>query len=166
MIDQIALPLTRYNNTDAWADSPVGRLNAKTNGAIWVEEPKILTSKIWRVTDMWYMDENSPITRFHVYGEKEEHLGNAYIGVTWDGCTDSMQRYVRYASSRYMHVVLGNEFPTPNTAGYSAEVLNDHYASERAHFGMFKQGEKHENLMIVFRLFPVNPALYPNDFEV
>lgn len=160
----IYVPLSAAHNTDRWDVSTIGRLNAASQGEVWIEEIPYqyqTAQKIWRVVDAYYSPEDSIITYFRAYNE-EQALPYAAFGVTWSSCPHQISGKFKYPPTTYkQYVPVENKFTTPNTGGYGVQVLDSDYPSERMHFGIVKD-KGHKALVITFGLFPLGEN-YPND---
>ncbi len=168
----INTPLSVYNNTNQWNNSLIGQLNSKTDGQVYIDEIDSRDADkadyYWRVVDAWYSQEDSLITYFRAYDLNGILLPQATFGVTYSTVPQTIStagfKYRPKANSRYYYPV-ENKMQTQNTGGYTVVVLSKDYPSEGMAFGMYKQGDQHQNLVISFRLFAKgNAGDYPNDY--
>ncbi len=163
-------PLSLVHNTTQWNTSVVGQLNAKTEGQVFIREIPAASRNAaygWRVVDAYYSDEDVTMTYFRAYGLNGESLPFATFGVHWDSVPNAIAGGFAFQpefGNRY-YVPAQNNMHTPNTGGYTVQVLDLDYPSEGMNFGLFKQGEQHQGLIISFRLFQLQPG-YPNDLQL
>ncbi|GAB4423495.1 MAG: hypothetical protein Kow0031_02020 [Anaerolineae bacterium] len=166
----IETPLSLAHNTSQWNTSVIGQLNAKTDGQVFIREIPAgsrTASYGWRVVDAYYSDEDVTMTYFRAFGLNGEPLPQATFGVHWDSVPKHISGTFKYQpefGNRY-YVPAQNNMHTPNTGGYTVQVLDMDYPSEGLSFGLFKQGEQHQGLIISFRLFQLQ-AGYPNDLSM
>lgn len=163
-------PLSLSHNTTAWDNSVIGRLNAKTEGQVFIREIPVASRSAaygWRVVDAYFSDEDVTMTYFRAFGLNGEPLPHATFGVHWD----SVSKYISGGfafepefGNRY-YVPAQNNMHTPNTGGYTVQVLDLDYPSEGMNFGLYKQGLQHQTLIISFRLFQLHSG-YPNDLQM
>ncbi len=158
-------PLSAKHNTPQWKTSLVGKLNRKTKGQVFIEEIEgrsLQAAYAWRVVDAYYSQEDSLVTIFRAYGLKGEYLPIATIGVHYNGIPHHIEGGFKYrpAHGNEYYVPVDNQFVTPNSGGYVAQVLDLAYPSEGLAFGMYKYGRQHQCLVISFRLFELEEG-YP-----
>jgi len=163
----IDTPLSLAHNTPEFKRSVIGRLNKESDDQIFISEIEgrnLKAKYVWRVVDAYYTGEDSLITYFRAYGLRGESLPAAAFGVHYDNMPHRIGGIFvfkpQFRSSYYVPVE--NKFPTPNTGGYSVQVLSLDYPSEMLNFGMNVRGKQHRNLVISFRLFEMGLG-YPND---
>jgi len=160
-------PLSLANNTPVWNNCVLGQLHKKTNGQCYLNEVAIHNSNAtmcWRVVDAVWSDEDDLMTYFRAYDIDGRMLPDATFGVSYDGAPVSLSGGFRYKpdGSNQFYIPAQNNFMTPNSGGYSVQVLDTLNPSESMSFGIYKQGNQHQNLTISFRLFPMSRG-YPND---
>ncbi len=163
----IDTPLSLAHNTTAWNNSVIGQLNTQTNGQIYIREIPVASQTAaygWRVVDAYFSQEDSLITYFRAFGLDGTFLPQACFGVNYSTVPSRISGGFAYPPEfgNNYYVPVQNNFATPNTGGYTVQVLDLDYPSEGLAFGMFKQGAQHQNLVVSFRLFPL-VAGYPND---
>lgn len=163
----IATPLSLAHNTDFWNNSVIGRLNTQTNGQIFIREIQGAGQTAeygWRVVDAYFSQEDSLITYFRAYDTEGTFLPQATFGVNYSTVPSRIDGGFVYPPEfgNQYYVPVQNNFATPNTGGYTVQVLDLNYPSEGLSFGMFKQGDQHQNLVVSFRLFKLETG-YPND---
>lgn len=165
----IDTPLSLAHNTDKFPVSKIGQLNAKTEHIYIREIPNQHHEADfgWRVVDAFFSDEDSTITYFRAYGVDGEFLPQATFGVNYSTVPQTIRGRLRFQpefGNRY-YVPVQNSMHTPNTGGYTVQVLDMEYPSEGLAFGLFKQGKQHQALIVSFRLFNLEPG-YPNDLNM
>jgi hypothetical protein len=166
----IDTPLSLANNTSQWDSLTIGSLYAKTNGQVYIREIQgtgLNAEYGWRVVDAYFSQEDSIITYFRAFDLDGNFLPQASFGVNWSSVPDQISGGFKYPpefGNRY-YVPVGNNFPTPNTGGYTVQVLDKNNPSEGIAFGLYKQGAKHQALVISFRLFKLAQG-YPNDLQM
>ena len=154
----IDTPLSLANNTAQWNNSIVGRLNAQTDGQIYIREiPQNSRSAEygWRVVDAFFSSEDVTMTYFRAYGLDGEQLPFATFGINWGSVPARIGGGFAYPPEfgNQYYVPAQNNFHTPNTGGYTGQVLDMDWPSEGMAFGLYKQGDLHQALIISFRLF-------------
>jgi hypothetical protein len=165
----IDTPLSLAHNTGQFSTSTIGQLNAKS-GQIFIREIPPLNRNAefgWRVVDAFFSDEDVTITYFRAFGLDGEPLPQATFGVNYSSVPNTVQGVFKFQpefGNRY-YVPAQNNMHTPNTGGYTVQVLDLEYPSEGMAFGLFKQGQQHQALIISFRLFKLGPG-YPNDLNM
>jgi hypothetical protein len=145
-----------------WDGSQLQKLHSTTDGQIYMHELEgraLDAEYAWKLVDAYFSSEDSTITYFRAYGLNGEHLTTASFGVNWNDVgnginTTDFKYKPKYGNSYYVPVE--NKFHTPNTGGYFVQVLSLDCPSEGLSFGMFKQGDKHESLVVSFRLMKIN----------
>ena len=163
-------PLSLANNTSQWDNSIIGRLYAQTNAQIFIREIPQFSRNAeygWRVVDAWFSQEDSIITYFRAYDMNGVYLPQATFGVNWSSVPDTISGGFKFQpefGNRY-YVPVMNNLATPNTGGYTVQVLDKNYPSEGLGFGLYKQGDKHQALIVSFRLFQLGQG-YPNDLQL
>jgi hypothetical protein len=166
----INTPLSLANNTSQWPNSVVGQLNAKTKGQVFVREIPPFSRNAeygWRVVDAFFSDEDVTITYFRAYDLDGRFLPQATFGVNYGSVPNTVSGGFKFQpefGNRY-YVPAQNNMHTPNTGGYTVQVLDLEYPSEGMAFGLFKQGAQHQALIISFRLFKLGSG-YPNDLNL
>ncbi len=169
----INTPLSTFHNTGDWDNSVIGKLSKQTNRQIYIREiPSEYIHRStppkygWRVVDAYFSQEDSLMTYFRAYGLEGEYLGQAVFGVNYGGVPHQIGGGFAYPpeSGRGYYVPVNPEFMTPNTGGYTVQVLDLNYPSEGLSFGMYKQGKQHQCLVVSFRLFQLGEG-YPNDSQ-
>lgn len=166
----IDTPLSLSHNTPMWASSVIGRLNEKTKGSVFIRElpwPARAASCAWRVVDAFFSHEDVTMTYFRAYGLEGEPLPQAAFGVNYSTVPFTISDVFRYEPEfgRYYYVPVQNCINTPQTGGYTVQVLDLDFPSEGLAFGSFKQGEAHQALVVSFRLFELGEN-YPNDINM
>ncbi len=166
----IDTPLSLAHNTSQWDRSTIGKLNSLTEGSIFIREiPRASRNAEygWRVVDAYFSQEDSVITHFHAYDLDGAFIAGASYGVHYDDQSYRISGGFKYAPEfgNQYYVPVESNFTTPNTGGYTVQVLDLEYPSEGLGFGMYKQGEKHSALIVKFRLFKLE-AKYPNDLDL
>lgn len=164
-IDQ-PLSLVLGSTGRAWEDSVLGRLNA-ANDQVYLKELSILhrgAEFAWRIVDAFWSDEDGIITAFRAYTLDGQLVPEAAFGVTWDSCPYAISlagfAYQPPQGNKY-YVPVENRFTTPNTGGYTVQVLDRNWPSEAMAFGIRKGGKvSHQALVISWRLMPLGPG-YP-----
>ena len=162
-------PLSWSHDTSQWKDSTIGQLHAKTNGQIFIREISRLYRSAemgWRVVDARFQNEDSTITYFRAFDELGDPQPFASFGVTYNGCERRILEPMKFTPEfgRNYLIPVENKFHTPNTGGYTAQVLDTDYPSEGIAFGLFKQDRQHMALVISFRLFELFPS-YPREHQ-
>ncbi len=169
----IDTPLSIFNNTNDWDDSVIGKLNAKTDGQIYIREiPSQYIHRStppqygWRVVDAYFSQEDGLMTYFKAYGLEGEYVAQAVFGVNYGSVPDHIGGGFAYQPEfgNEYYIPGQNNFTTPNTGGYTVQVLDLNYPSEGLAFGMHKQEQQHQCLIITFRLFALGTG-YPNDIS-
>ncbi len=155
-----------------WNNSILGQLGGQTNGQVYLREIPASSRSAeyaWRVVDAVYSSEDDVMTYFRAYDADGNFLAQAAFGVNYGSVPSSIGGGFKYQpefGNRY-YVPAQNNFMTPNTGGYTAQVLDLMWPSEGLAFGMFKQGNQHANLRISFQLMPMNQnGSYPQDFNL
>lgn len=166
----ITKPLSIYNNTPGWNNSPLGKLAAMTAGKVYLGEilPIYKTAEYcWRVVSAVYSQEDDHMTYFRAYDLDGHMLPQAVFGVTWASVPSNIDGGFKYppTAGRRYYIPSGNNFVTPNDGGYAVTVLDLDYPSEDFNFGAFLSGDLHQNLTISYRLFKMTNS-YPNDIAV
>lgn len=165
----IDTPLSLANNTNLWGSAVLGQLHKKTEGKTYVREiPQSSRDAeyCWRVVDAAWSQEDDVVTYFRAYDLDGNFLPEATFGVSYSSVPSRILGGFKYqpeAGNRY-YVPAQNNFVTPNTGGYTVQVLDLDNPSEGMAFGMHKGGDQHQNLTISFRLFKVGQG-YPNDMQ-
>lgn len=163
----IDTPLSLANNTAQWNSLVLGQLSAKSNAQVYIVEiPHQYQSAeyCWRVVDAVYSQEDDVMSYFRAYDEDGNLLPEATFGIGYAGLLSTIAGGFKYSpvgGNRY-YIPARNDFVTPNTGGYTVQVLDLEYPSEGMVFGMSKQDNQHTNLTISFRLFKLGKG-YPND---
>lgn len=166
----IDTPLSLAHNTSDWSGSTVGQLNAKTGGQIFIREIPQFSRNAeygWRVVDAFFSDEDTTITYFRAFDLEGELLPQATFGVNYSSVPSTIQGGFKFQpefGNRY-YVPAQNNIHTPNPGGYTVQVLDLEYPSEGLAFGLFKQGQQHQALIVSFRLFRLGSG-YPNDINM
>ena len=166
----IDTPLSLAHNRPEWDNSIIGQLSAKTKQQVYIREIPAQSRNAeygWRVVDAYFSQEDITMTYFRAYGLDREFLPQAAFGVNWSSVPSRISGMFKFQpefGSNY-YVPAQNDFHTPNTGGYTVQVLDLNYPSEGLSFGMFKQGDQHQCLIISFRLFKLEPG-YPNDLQM
>jgi len=163
-------PLSLANNTPQWNNSVIGQLNAQTNGQIYIREIPAASRSAeygWRVVDAFFSSEDVTITYFRAYGIDGENLPYTTFGVNWSSVPARIGGGFKYPPEfgNQYYVPAQNNIHTPNTGGYTVQVLDTSYPSEGMAFGLYKQGNLHQALIISFRLFKLGQG-YPNDLNM
>lgn len=148
-----------------WDDSILGRLN-KQNSQVFLKELPFhhrTAEFAWRITNAYWSPEDSIMTIFRAKGFQGESLPYATFGVTWNGCPHRISGSFTYSpeqGNKYF-VPVDNQLATPNTGGYTVQILDERYPSEAMAFGI-KKGDKiaHQALVLEFRLLTLGPS-YP-----
>lgn len=159
---EIDTPLYKSLGAD-WATSQLAKLN-EINSQIFLhkieDHPRYEQLKdapfIWRVVDARFSVEDTTMTRFRAFGYDGIPMAYATFGVIHGGMLVSIKpNGLKYPSwgDRY-YIPVDNQIHTPNTGGYTVEVLDRNFPSEQFSFGMHKSGAQHQSLVISFRLFP------------
>lgn len=163
----IDTPLSQAHGSDpaTWAASTIGKLSNTTNNQIYIREiPSGSRSAEygWRVVDAYFSQEDSTVTYFRAYGLDGEFLAQAAFGVNWSSVPARIGGGFKYPPEfgNNYYIPVQNDFATPNTGGYTAQVLDLDYPSEGMAFGMYKQGDQHQCLVISFRLMKLESG-YP-----
>jgi len=166
----INTPLSIYHNTPDWDNSVIGKLNAKTEGQVFIREiPQASRTAEygWRVVDAYYSQEDVTMSYFRAFSLEGDFLGQAVFGVHYDTVPNKINagqfKYRPEFGDSY-YIPVQNNMNTPNTGGYNVQVLDLDYPSESLAYGMYKQGQQHQNLIISFRLCKLG-AGYPNDVK-
>lgn len=162
-------PLSTVLDTPFWGNSILGRLNKKTNGAVYVHkltDRQLTAEYAWRIVGAEMQTEDNLTTYFKVYGVNGEYLPNAVFGVHWDKMTARISGGFEYPLKwgNHYYVPLENSLVTPESGGYTVQVLDLDYPSEGFSFGVYKQEGLHQCLVISFRLFPLGDR-YPHDVD-
>lgn len=156
-------PLYKHLDSPDWASSPLAKLN-QDNNQIYLhkieDHPQFFQVKdapfIWRVVDAYWSVEDTTMTRFRAYSYDGNHLSFAAFGVNFNNMQVSIKpsgmKYPTWSNDYYLPVE--NQIHTRETGGYTVEVLDRSFPSERFSFGMHKSGNQHKALVISFRLFP------------
>lgn len=166
----IETPMSYAHNTPEWGTSTIGQLTAETDGAVFIEEipyQHLTTADYgWRVVDAYWSDEDSVVTYFRAYDVDGNLLPEATFGVNYGDVPDRLMGGFRYKPryGREYFTPIG-AFMTPNTGGYTVEVLDLLNPSEGLAFGMSMAGKQHRCLVVSFRLFAVGDG-YPNDLDL
>jgi hypothetical protein len=163
----IVTPMSLAHNTPEWDNSVVGRLNAKTEGQVYIREipPNSQNAEYgWRVVDAFFSQEDVYVTYFRAYDVDGNYLPEATFGVNYGTVPSRIMGGFKYKPEfgNQYYVPVQNDFPTVETGGYTVQVLDMKNPSEGMAFGMFKQGEQHQCLIISFRLVKLGDG-YPND---
>ncbi len=150
-----------------WGNSILGQLGATTNGQIYLREipqQSLSAEYAWRVVDAYFSIEDSIITYFRAFDVDGTFLPQAAFGVNYGSVPQRIGGGFTYRPEfgNQYYVPVQNNFTTPNTGGYTVQVLDRNWPSEGLSFGMFKQGDQHQNLVISFRLIKTGQG-YPND---
>lgn len=166
----IDTPLSVFHNTDRWNSSIIGKLNAQTNGQVYVHEIPITSQNAkygWRVVDAYYSQEDAYMTYFRAYDLEGKSIPLATFGINYGGIPRPISGGFRYRPEfgNNYYIPIQNMFPTPEAGGYTVQVLDLVYPSEGLSFGIFKQRGAHQGLIISFRLFKLGDG-YPNDIPV
>ena len=161
-------PLSLDHNTADWPNSEIAQLHQKTKGAIFIREVPVENldaEYCWRVVNVRFSQEDTIMTYFKAYDLDGEFQAAATFGVYYD----NIDHIINAASFKYVpefganyYVPVENKFATPNSGGYTVQVLDITYPSEGLGFGLYKQGAKHSALEVSFRLFKMEKE-YPND---
>lgn len=166
----IAEPLSK--SLSKWDGSKLAELHKLSGGTVYLHslldhEHFIQVSQApfaWRVVDAYYSVEDTTMTRFRAFGYDGTPLPFATFGVVHGGMQVSIKpggmKYPAWENDYYIPV--DGQIHTPNSGGYTVEVLDRNFPSERFSFGMHKAGEQHKALVISFRLFPFDATAYPN----
>ena len=166
----IETPLSLAHNSNQWNNSVIGQLAAKTQNQVYIREvPGNSRSAeyCWRVVDAVYSQEDDVMTYFRAFGLNGEYLPEATFGVNYSTVPSRIGGGFTYPPEfgNQYYIPAQNNFATPNTGGYTVQVLSLDYPSEGMAFGMYKQGDQHQNLLISFRLFKMDQG-YPNDLNM
>ncbi len=166
----IETPLSLAHNTNYWDNSVIGGLAAKTSNQVYIREVPMTSRSAeycWRVVDAVYSQEDDVMTYFRAYGFEGEYLAETTFGVNYGSVPQRIGGGFTYPPEfgNQYYVPAQNNFMTPNTGGYTVQVLSLDYPSEGMAFGMYKQGDQHQNLLISFRLFKMEQG-YPNDLSL
>ncbi len=158
------LSLALGTSGQTWATSTLGRLNAMTEGSVYLQEITHKDAQYgWRVVDAYFSEEDGIITYFRAFDLDGTFLPQAAFGVNWvtvPGRIGGRFDYRPIHNNQY-YVPIQNNFATPETGGYMVEVLDRKWPSEGLAFGLYKQRD-HQALVISFRLFELGDN-YPND---
>jgi hypothetical protein len=166
----IETPLSLAHNKPEWNSSIIGRLNAQTDGEVYIREIPAASRNAeygWRVVDAYFSQEDSTMTYFRAFGEDGTFLPEASFGVNYGSVPQRIGGGFKFQPEfgNQYYIPAQNDFHTPNTGGYTVQVLSLDYPSEGLSFGMFKQGAQHQCLIVSFRLFKLGPG-YPNDLDL
>ena len=169
---QLDTPLSLAHNKPEWNNSVVGQLYTKTDGQVFIREipqNSLIRNPVygWRVVDAFFSDEDVTMTYFRAFGLNGEPLPHATFGVNFSSVSNRLSGGFQFEpefGNRY-YVPAQNNMHTPNTGGYTVQVLDLNYPSEGMSFGLFKQGEQHQALIVSFRLFELGVS-YPNDLAM
>ncbi len=152
-----------------WANSILGRLGKQTNDQVHLREIPFNSQSAeygWRVVDAVYSQEDDVMSYFRAYDENDDFLAEATFGVNYGSVPSTIGGGFKYKpefGNRY-YVPAQNDFHTPNSGGYSVQVLDLKWPSEGMTFGTHKQGNQHSNLRISFQLLRMNlSGSYPYD---
>jgi hypothetical protein len=166
----ITTPMSLAHDTPEWGASLAGQLTTETKGQVYVEEiphQHLDAAYGWRVVDAFWSDEDSVVTYFRAYDLNGDLLPEATFGVNYGSVPSRIAGGFRYRprfGNQYYRPV-NNNFVTPNSGGYTVEVLDLLNPSEGMAFGMSMAGKQHRCLVISFRLFALGDG-YPNDLAL
>jgi hypothetical protein len=168
----ISQPLSAAIGSSAadWELSTLGQLN-RANNLVYLQEIPFhhrAAQFAWRVVDAYWSAEDGIITYFRAYDFDGRYLPDAAFGVTWrtkgefpHKLSGGGFKYQPPQGNKYYHPIQNN-FPTPNTGGYTVQVLDRNWPSEGLAFGIRKGSvTAHQALVITFRLLALGPG-YPN----
>lgn len=151
-------PQSRHLDKPTWQKSVIGKLHKKTGGNIFIREIpyRSLHAKYgWKITDAYFSHEDSIMTYFRAYGLDGKLVPEATFGIHWDSMPHKIRGGFKYrpAFGNEYYLPVGPGFPTPNSGGYTVQVLDRDSPSEGLGFGMYKYGKQHQALIVIFRLF-------------
>ncbi len=162
-------PLSTVLDTPFWGNSILGRLNKKTDGAVYVHrltDRQLVAEYAWRVVGAELQNEDNQTTYFKAYGLDGKFLPGAVFGVHWDKMqariSGGFQYPLKFGNSYFIPVE--NSLPTFQSSGYTVQVMDLDYPSEGFSFGVYKQDGPHRCLVISFRLFELRDR-YPYDVQ-
>lgn len=162
----IDTPLSLAHNSLQWGQSVMAQLVAQTNGAVYIKEiPGEYIDRAqlaWRVVDARWSNEDSMMTHFRAFDRKGDAVPFAVFGVNWAEAPRIGGGFLFEPFSRQQYIPVDNRFMTAQPGGYTVQVLDPDNPSEGLAFGVYKQGEQHQCLVVSFRLFEAGPG-YPND---
>lgn len=163
----INTPLSLAHGTYQWSQSVIGRLATQTNNQIFIREIPYHASTAeyaWRVVDAFFSHEDVTMTYFRAYGLEGEPLPQAIFGVNYSTVPHTISGGFKFPPEFWPHYYVPSQacIHTPNSGGYTVQVFDLDYPSEGLTFGLFKQGQQHQALIVSFRLFKLEPG-YPND---
>ena len=155
--NDIDIPLS--DEFEDWDSSRAKKLNDLTDGQVYVhtlEGRQLDAEYAWKVVEAEYLQEDGLISYFRAYDEAGHFIPEATFGVHYNTnphrISTSKFKYPPKLGNQF-YVPIQNNFVTYNTGGYTVQVLNLDYPSEGLSFGMFKQGDLHQALLVSFRLF-------------
>jgi hypothetical protein len=168
----IVTPLSGAHGTQAqtWDASLAGRLANETDGQVHVVEipfQHLGAAHGWRVVDAFWSDEDGIMTSFRCYDLEGNMLPEATFGVNYGSVPNQLMGGFKYRPhyNREYFIPVANNFATPNTGGYTVQVLDLLNPSEGMAFGLSMDGKRHRALVISFRLFELGDG-YPNDLDI
>lgn len=153
---KIDTPLSDLHNTPQWYGSTMDKLGKLTNNAVYlIEAPQGDNQFVWRVTDARLCDEDTTITRFRAFDSQGNYVPIMTFGVSYPGNPHKIDptSFNHRLPTKELYVPIDNQMHTPNTGGYTVQVLDLDHPSEALAFGSFKQDNMHRALVITFRLF-------------
>lgn len=151
-----------------WDNSILGTLGKLTKEQVYLHElPYSLDASFaWRVVDAYFSEEDGIITYFRAFNIDGTALPQAAFGVNYGSVPHKIGGRFNYKPEfgNEYYVPIANNFATPNTGGYTVQVLDRSWPSEGLSFGLYKARD-HQALVISFRLFPLGSG-YPNDIPL
>jgi hypothetical protein len=160
------LSLALGSSGQVWQNSTLGKLNHLSNGNTHLREILHLhrhAGLAWRVVDAYYLEEDGILSYFKAFSEDGFPMPQAKFGVSWGSVPYRIAGRFTFTPEfgNNYYVPVANNFPTPNTGGYTVQVLDMDWPSEGLSFGLYTQRD-HQALEITFRLLPLGPD-YPHD---
>lgn len=157
----IEKPQSDQHDKSRWQNTVIGKLYNKTGGNIFVREIPYRSLRAeygWKITDAYFSHEDSLMTYFRAYDLEGRLLTEATFGVHWNGSPHRIAGGFKYRPEfrNEYYLPVKAELTTPNTGGYTVQVLDRDWPSEGLAFGMYKSGEQHQSLVISFRLFKLD----------
>ena len=161
---KIDKPMSEQLRNQDFDKTQLGQLKLASDGNIkLIELPHDYRQAdyVWKVVNVQFSTEDTTMTRFRAFGLDGKMLPEAVFGIWYGSLKAELSGYFDYplAHGTQYYVPVDNRFMTVNEGGYEVQVLDTQYPSEALKFGLVKSGDKHECLVIDFRLFELNSAV-------